>query len=172
MNVLSAEDTAVHAIMRRNMLQQEVYRPGPYGSTLKFMEMAMHTCALEVRSYELDAFGHVNHAVYLNYFEYARFRFLEAAGFPPAEIMERDQGIHVVRVEVDYRRELRLGDPLEIRTRVDTFRNTSMTLLQEARAPEGPVFAEAKVVIVWVGADGRPTRIPDDIRSGLAALDR
>ena len=86
--------------------------------------------------------------------------------------MERDQGIHVVRVEVDYRRELRLGDPLEIRTRVDTFRNTSMTLLQEARAPEGPVFAEAKVVIVWVGADGRPTRIPDDIRSGLSALDR
>jgi YbgC/YbaW family acyl-CoA thioester hydrolase len=132
----------------------------------------MHVCPLVVRSYELDAFGHVNHAVYLNYFEHARFAFLEAAGFPPAEIMARDQGIHVVRVEVDYRRELKLGYPLEIRTGVDSFRNTSMTLVQEARSPgrDGPIFAEARVVIVWVGPDGRPVRIPDDIRSGLGAL--
>ena len=34
-----------------------------------------------VRMSELDSFGHVNHAVFLNYFEHARFEALERAGF-------------------------------------------------------------------------------------------
>ena len=36
---------------------------------------------ITVRSPELDSFGHVNHAVFLNYFEHARFLALEEAGF-------------------------------------------------------------------------------------------
>ncbi|NIP79253.1 MAG: thioesterase, partial [Gemmatimonadetes bacterium] len=35
-----------------------------------------HCCTVQARSYELDGFGHVNYAVYLNYFEYARYRAL------------------------------------------------------------------------------------------------
>ena len=32
---------------------------------------------LQVRSYELDFYGHVNNAIYLNYLEYARGNYLE-----------------------------------------------------------------------------------------------
>ena len=39
-----------------------------------------HECELEARSYECDAYGHVNNAVYLNYLEVARHEFMRHAG--------------------------------------------------------------------------------------------
>jgi YbgC/YbaW family acyl-CoA thioester hydrolase len=124
---------------------------------------------VRVRSYELDSFGHVNHAVYLNYFEHARFGALADGGFDPSTLERRREGVHVVRVEVDYRREARLDRELLIRTRAEAFRSSSMTLLQAAVDPLDPeqVFAEARVVLVWIGPDGRPMRIPDDVRRAI-----
>ncbi len=133
--------------------------PGPWFET-----------EIRTRSYELDAFGHLNHAVYLNYFEEARVRTLDAAGYPLQDVLDRGWGVHVVRVEVDFRREAFLGDRLRIRTRVDEMRRTSVAVLQEARR-EGPdgleLICEARVVWVWVGEDGRPRRVPDEVRQAL-----
>jgi len=129
----------------------------------------VYRCRVEARSYELDSFGHLNHAVFLNYFEYARFQAFRAAGYPAEEITARGEGIHVVRVEVDYLREVFLGQELEVRTTVESSRNSSMTLLQEACAPGDPdaVHARARVVVVWVGPDRRPMRIPAEVRGAL-----
>jgi YbgC/YbaW family acyl-CoA thioester hydrolase len=122
-----------------------------------------------VRSYELDSFGHLNHAVFLSYFEHARFEALRTGGFEPGELERRGEGVHVVRVEVDYRKEARLGRELLLRTRAEGGRNTSFTVLQTAVDPLDPeqVFAEARVVLVWIDARGRPTRVPDDVREAL-----
>ncbi|MDT8340596.1 MAG: acyl-CoA thioesterase [Longimicrobiales bacterium] len=129
----------------------------------------LHVCRVEARSYELDSFGHLNHAVFLNYFEHARFQTLAAGGFPPDAITARDEGVHVVRVEVDYRREVRLGDALEIATSLAAIRTSSLTLRQVAYRAGDPehVHAEALVVAVWIGPDGRPMRIPADARRAL-----
>lgn len=124
---------------------------------------------LDIRSYELDAFGHVNHAVYLNYFEQARFEALEQGDFSLASLGKKGWGIHVVRVEVDYRRELRLGDGILIRTWVEEWRKTSMLIGQDARhAESGDLVAEAKVTAVWIGPDRRPMRIPPEARQALS----
>lgn len=133
------------------------------------MNAPVFESSVQVRSYELDAFGHVNHAVYLQYFEYARFQALSKGGFDVHELERRGEGIHVVRVEIDYRREARLGDELVVRTVARDLRNSSMTLEQRALADGDPesVVAEARVVVVWVGPDGRPMRIPEDIRRSI-----
>ncbi len=124
---------------------------------------------LRVRSYELDALGHVNHAVYLNYFELARFEALETGGFPLAQMTEQGWGVHVVRIEVDYRRECRQGDSLLIRTGVGSYRHSSMTIHQRLeREGSDEVAAEARVVAVWVGANGRPMPIPEPVRAALS----
>jgi len=121
-----------------------------------------------VRSYELDSFGHVNHAVHLNWFEQARFETFEAVGFPPAALLGRGWGIHVVRVEVDYRREARLGERIRILTRVERVRNSSMSLHQVAlHEPGEEVVAEARVVLVWIGPNRSPMKIPEEIREAL-----
>ncbi len=124
-----------------------------------------------VRSSELDSFGHVNHAVFLNYFEHARFEALELAGFSWSVLEERGWGIFVVRIEVDYLAEAHRGDRLLVRTHADSFRRTSMLLAQSMvrREADGreTVVCEARVTAVWMGPNRRPMRVPDEVRKGL-----
>ena len=124
---------------------------------------------VEVRSYELDSFGHANHAVFLNWLEYGRFGALDRAGFPYHAIIARGWGIYVVRLEIDYLREARLGERLLVRTWADGYRRTSMVLAQQIVLEEEPTVevARARVTAVWVGADRRPLRVPDEIRHVL-----
>lgn len=125
---------------------------------------------IDVRSSELDSFGHVNHAVFLQYLEHGRFEALEAAGLPWHLLEERAWGIFVVRIEVDYLAEARRGDALIVRTCADELRRTSMVLAQEiVRADEpGSVLTRARVTAVWMGPDRRPMRVPEEVRSRLA----
>lgn len=124
---------------------------------------------VRARSYELDSFGHVNHAVLLSYLEHARFQALEEGGFSADELERRGWGVHLVRVEADYRREVRLGDVLVIRTRVESIRRTSVVFRQEAfrDGPEEELALEARIVAVWVGETGRPVRVPPEARRAL-----
>jgi len=124
---------------------------------------------IDVRSSELDSFGHVNHAVFLNYLEHARFRALEEAGFSWDVLDERGWAIYVVRIEVDYLAEVRRGESMRVRTWADSFRRTSMRLGQEILRDDGrdePV-ARAVVTAVWIGPDRKPMRVPDEVRLGL-----
>lgn len=122
-----------------------------------------------VRSYELDSFGHANHSVFLNYLEFGRFGALEAVGFPYQAIRARGWGIYVVRLEIDYLREARLGERLQVLTWAEGYRRTSMVLGQEVRLADDPsaTLARARVTAVWVGTDRRPMRVPAEVRSAL-----
>jgi YbgC/YbaW family acyl-CoA thioester hydrolase len=123
---------------------------------------------IEVRSYELDSFGHVNHAVYLHYLEHGRFQALRDWGFPYESLVARGWGVYVVRIEVDYVKEARLGQRLLVRTWVQDFRRTSMVLAQVMRCVgDSAEVARALVTAVFVGEDRRPMRVPDPIRRAL-----
>lgn len=70
---------------------------------------------LNVRGYELDSYGHANHAVYLNYFEQARWEMFHQAGL--MELLEKNRWFPVViEVQVRYSHEVNLFDELVIRT--------------------------------------------------------
>ena len=77
----------------------------------------MYEYQLTVRGYELDSFGHVNNAVYLNYFEQARweiFRRLEMMDY----FGQNNLMLLVTEMQVLYSREAKLFDELVIRTKV------------------------------------------------------
>jgi len=122
-----------------------------------------------VRGYELDSFGHVNHAVYLNYFEEARLDALSEGGIPPSALGVGGWGVHVVRVEVNYRQELRAGHRFQVRTRVVEVGRSSLVLAQELFRSDLPEEAAAtgRIVLVWIGEDRRPTRVPKAVFEGL-----
>lgn len=124
---------------------------------------------IEVRTSELDSFGHVNHAVFLNYFEHARFEALKEAGFSWSVLAERQWAIFVVRIEVDYLSEAKREDVLLVRTWADGFRRTSMVLAQEMVRADDPevVVARARVTAVWIGPNRKPMRVPEEVREGL-----
>ena len=127
---------------------------------------------IDVRSAELDSFGHVNHAVFLTYLEHARFEAMQQAGFSWDVLDERGWTIFVVRCEVDYVSEARRGDRLIVRTWMDSFRRTSMKFAQEIVRSDDPsvVVTRSLVTAVWVGTNRHPMRVPDTVRSGLLAM--
>ena len=124
---------------------------------------------ISVRTSELDSFGHVNHAVFLNYLEQVRFEALKEAGFSWKVLEERQWAIFVVRIEVDYLSEARREDELLVRTWAHSFRRTSMILAQQiVRAGDpGAVVARAEVTAVWIGPKRKPIRVPGEVRAGL-----
>ena len=73
---------------------------------------------ITVRGYELDSYGHVNNAVYLQYYEQARWEMMKNLGFLD---LLKDSGISVVVVEsfVRYMRELCMFDELVVESRFE-----------------------------------------------------
>ncbi|MFO7828262.1 MAG: thioesterase family protein [Bacteroidales bacterium] len=70
-----------------------------------------------VKGYELDSYGHLNNAVYLNYTEQARWEILEDEGL--LEIFLKKEFLLVVtETNIRYKRELNLFDPVQIETEV------------------------------------------------------
>jgi len=133
----------------------------------------MHTTRVTVRSYELDSLGHVNHAVYLNWLEHARMRLLDDMGLTLDELFHRQWLPTVVRIEVDYRSEARVGQTLRIETWMDGFGRSSVTVGQRVLAEaDDRLVAEAKVIAVFVGRDGKPIPVPEPLKTGEAGRPR
>lgn len=95
---------------------------------------------------DIDAFGHVNNAVYLTYFEWARaqlwFALTGAAGVPT------DIGFIVARAEIDFRLQIEM-ERIDICIRIAEMRTTSFDTIYEIRKQSnGKVAATGKVVVV------------------------
>jgi YbgC/YbaW family acyl-CoA thioester hydrolase len=127
-----------------------------------------HVCQLEVRSYECDAYGHVNNAVYLNYLEVARHEYLKALVISIEELRAAGTGLWVARISIDFRSPALPGDRLAIHTK--PLKRTRIGGILGQRIVRGEALvAEAQVTWVSVNARGRPTPLPPGFeREGLA----
>jgi acyl-CoA thioester hydrolase len=119
-----------------------------------------------VRYRDLDAFGHVNNAVYLTYLEEARNAFLAHLG------LVRDVAdirMILARTEIDFTSPLRLGEEVQIGVRPGRLGNKSFDLEYELRAG-GRVVAAAKVVLVTYDYErSAPIPVPEEWRERMAA---
>ncbi|MBV6451884.1 MAG: hypothetical protein MHPDNHAH_02631 [Anaerolineales bacterium] len=112
---------------------------------------------MEVRDYECDIEGIVNNAVYLNYLEHARHKFIQAKGFNFHNLTQK--GIHLVaiRVEADYLLPLRSGDTFIVTASLERISKLRFCMTQEIfRKPDQKPVMKAKVFIASLNADGRP----------------
>ncbi len=119
---------------------------------------------LTVRGYELDAFHHVNNAVYLQYFEHARWMALRELG--PQWLQGQGLTLVVRKVTIEYNRPAQVFDELQVRLWIERIGKTSLTFGQDLlRQADGQEIARAEVVTVCLGTDGRPHAIPEEWRS-------
>lgn len=103
---------------------------------------------IEVRSTEIDEVGHVNNAKYLEYLEWGREHWYDLTGFGADRLSEKNIGTVVVNLNINYRREARKGEHLNIVTRPVRKGNTSFVLKQEIYNREKQRVADAEVTIV------------------------
>ena len=111
-----------------------------------------------------DALGHVNHAVFLTYLEVGRDAFV-------TELLQADPEYVIVRIELDFRAEVRLeARSVTVGIEVETIGTTSLTTRERITLPSGEVAAEARVVTVrWDVASHSPRAFTEAERAALEA---
>ncbi len=123
---------------------------------------------LPVRVYyeDTDMGGIVYYANYLKYIERARSELVEVMGLDQNQ-MKKDGIVFVVRrVEADYLAPARLDDRLTVVTTHRPEGQSRWVFDQEVRRGDQVIF-RAVVTAVCMTTEGRPTRLPADLRAKL-----
>jgi acyl-CoA thioester hydrolase len=108
---------------------------------------------------------------YVVWFELARTELMRHSGISYADMEKRGVLLPVVRLEVDYLKGVEYEDVVDIHTSVGDVRSRRVQFDYRVVARKGGVLvAEAMSVLICMNRDGRPRRLPDDVREILARL--
>ncbi|MFB3739294.1 MAG: acyl-CoA thioesterase [Candidatus Velamenicoccus archaeovorus] len=100
---------------------------------------------LRIRWRDMDAYGHVNNAVYLTYLEEVRDAWVQKVLGPTTDTWD----FVLARVAVDYRSELKQEDgEIVVRCSLERIGRSSIRTREEVRKLDGTISAEAGSVIV------------------------
>ncbi len=99
-----------------------------------------------VRSYELDAQGHLNGAVYVQYADHARWECARAAGVEIGKMLATGVGLVNLETTIRFHRELRAGDEVAVSCAFVWGDGKTFRVSQEFHRPDGTLAAEVNSV--------------------------
>lgn len=121
---------------------------------------------IRVRWSDCDAFGHVNNASYLTYFEEARIDYWKAV-VPDVPFT----GMAIVHADVDFRGQAFPGDVLTIGAAVTELGRTSFRAAYEVHRGEQLMATGHSVQVFFDYVAQKPSLIPDAFRQRIAAYE-
>lgn len=132
-----------------------------------------HKSSYRVYYEDTDAGGIMYHGNFINFCERARSDLLRDIGLPASEITEKmGVGFVVRHLEAEYLRMVKLDELLTIETSLKKIKNTSFVMEQvifnEEIGQNKAIFSSIftmDVTLVCVDAQGKPVRIPEDLRN-------
>jgi acyl-CoA thioester hydrolase len=125
---------------------------------------------LRARFAETDAMRIVHHTEYFVWFEVARTELLRSIGLPYTEIQRRGFNTPLVEAHANYKAPARYDDEVEVKIRAERIGRSSLRLEYEVtKRPGGELLCTGHTVHVMIGADGKPKKIPDDLRERLSS---
>ena len=120
-----------------------------------------------VRWSDMDAYGHVNNALFLTLYEEARVAMF-FIGARKHGLGSFEEGIVIARHEVDYLRPVNYGEPVRVEMWVSELRAASFTVSYEL-FDDGVLASRAKSVCVPYNlAQSHPRRLTEAERAFLA----
>lgn len=128
---------------------------------------AIFETELSVRPDDLDLFRHVHSTRYLDYVLAARFDQMKRCyGMAMEEFLDQGLGWVVRRSYIEYKRPLKLGDHMTVRTRVEEFCKDGVKVWFEIlRLPERKLCCHGWCDYTLVSlADGRAKALPEAVR--------
>jgi acyl-CoA thioester hydrolase len=128
---------------------------------------------LSVQWGDQDAFGHVNNAIPLRWFETSRIRLLEENGL--GDLMNgAELAPLVASIACHFRRQVTYPDTVCVGTRVAELGRSRMTLTHAVYSQsQQRIVADGETVVVFVDRRAqRPTRIPAQVRAALGKRGR
>ncbi|HXZ60181.1 MAG TPA: thioesterase family protein [Steroidobacteraceae bacterium] len=123
-----------------------------------------HVIELEVEAADIDAYEHVNNAVYLTWFDRAAWSHSAALGLPLERCVALRRGMAALRTEIDFLRAALSGDRVRVATWIadSDGRLRVERRFQVVRAADGITLARARTEYVCINLDsGRAVRMPE-----------
>ena len=123
-----------------------------------------HRFSLRVYYEDTDLAGIVYYANYLKFIERGRSEFVRSHGIDQTNMKSKSWIVIAVRrVEADFIKPAKFDDMLEVVTTVESL-TAARILLRQSVERAGEVLFEAVVTLVALSQNGRPVRLPAEIR--------
>jgi acyl-CoA thioester hydrolase len=123
-----------------------------------------HVVELTVQPGDIDAYDHVNNAVYLVWCDRAAWSHSAALGVPLERCVALRRGMAATRIEIDYLRAAVQGDVVQAATWIVSAdaRLRAERRFQIRRVSDGQTLARARIDYVCINLDsGRAARMPE-----------
>lgn len=108
------------------------------------MTKTVFTYPVTIKETHLDSFGHVNNSVYLTLFEEARWEYITSRGYGIDQIVETGLGPVILSIKLDFLKELRPRDTVNIEIYQASFIRKIGNMTQ-AMIKDGEVCATAEI---------------------------
>jgi acyl-CoA thioester hydrolase len=131
-----------------------------------------HVVQLEVRAADIDAYDHVNNAVYLTWLDRAAWSHSAALGLPLERCVALRRGMAALRTEIDFVRAALAGDQVEVATWIAAGdgRLRVGRRFQVLRVADGETLARARTDYVCINLDtGKAVRMPPEFTRAYVA---
>ena len=123
---------------------------------------------IQIRFSDVDVMGHVNNAVYLSYFEYTRLYYFEELVGPQWNWIE--QGILLVKNEVEYLKPLLLKDKATIEMSIGAIGNKSFTFHYELRVNDLVYTKALSTLVCYNSKESKTISIPEKMKYSFSQL--
>lgn len=112
---------------------------------------------------DIDELGHMNYLKYVKHFEKARFEWMKEVGVSTETLLGANRATVLLKFDTEYKKEVRLGDTVEIRTKLKKVGNKSFTL--EQLMYHGELLSSTSNVILTIMdlQTRKAIRVPDEI---------
>jgi acyl-CoA thioester hydrolase len=135
--------------------------------------MFRHSTPIPLRFVDMDAFGHVNNANYLTFFEQARVRYFDdVTGW---DYKTSKQGIIMARAEIDFRVPLFFRDEVIVYTRCSAIGTKSLTneyqMFRRSRDGEVLVSSGRTVAVAFNYDSGTTIPVPESWRKAISQFE-
>ena len=116
---------------------------------------------------DTDSGGVVYYANYLKFLERARSEALYTLGFTNLGLLEKHNILLIVKsCNIEYKKPAKFEDKINIISEVISFTKTSFTMKQ-CILRNNELITEANVHIVIVDKNGKPSKIPEELKQKL-----
>jgi len=127
-----------------------------------------HSTPIQIRFNDIDIAGHVNNAVHLYYFDYARMQYFNKVF---GETIEwRTEGLVIVNINIDYIKPIYLEEKISVDTKIIKIGNKSIKMIQEIKLIDKPDEIKSKNIAILVGyhyKDNYSFDIPQNWRNSI-----
>jgi acyl-CoA thioester hydrolase len=132
-----------------------------------------HVTTVDVAAADIDAYEHVNNAVYVTWLDRAAWSHSATLGLPVERCLELDRGMAVLRSVISYLRPALRRDRIHVGTWLlaADYKLRARRRFQLRRAADGATLVRAEIEYVCIElSSGRPARAPAEFRERYVAL--